>query len=77
MKGKKWRMSGSLKILLCIFWLFAIILPLVRMLFSVISDTPTPDIVSAREVIVCSTRSVFFGRQLYFVNSRSIICPMF
>ena len=32
MKGKKWRMSGSLKILLCIFWLFAIILPLVRML---------------------------------------------
>ena len=32
MKGKKWRMSGSLKVLLCIFWLFAIILPLVRML---------------------------------------------
>ena len=32
MKGKKWRMSGSLKILLCVFWLFAIILPLVRML---------------------------------------------
>ena len=32
MKGKKWRMSGSLKVLLCVFWLFAIILPLVRML---------------------------------------------
>lgn len=32
MKGKKWRMSGSLKVLLCIFWLFAIIFPLVRML---------------------------------------------
>ena len=32
MKSKKWTMSSSLKILLCIFWLFAIILPLVRML---------------------------------------------
>ena len=29
---KKWSMSGSLKILLCVFWLFAIILPLIRML---------------------------------------------
>ena len=35
-KGKttkaKWTMSSSLKILLCVFWLFAIILPLFRML---------------------------------------------
>ena len=29
---KRWTMSDSLKILLCIFWLFAIILPLLRML---------------------------------------------
>ena len=29
---RKWTMSGSLKILLCVFWLFAIILPLLRML---------------------------------------------
>ena len=29
---KSWTMSGTLKILLCIFWLFAIILPLVKML---------------------------------------------
>lgn len=29
---RKWTMSGPLKFLLCIFWLFAIILPLIRML---------------------------------------------
>ena len=29
---RKWTMSSSLKILLCVFWLFAIILPLARML---------------------------------------------
>lgn len=32
MTSKKWTMSRSLKILLCIFWLVAIILPLIRML---------------------------------------------
>lgn len=32
MRVKKWTMSTSLKILLCIFWLFAIVLPLIRML---------------------------------------------
>ena len=32
MKRRKWTMSTSLKVLLCIFWLFAIILPLIRML---------------------------------------------
>ncbi len=37
MNRKKWTMSGSLKILLCIFWLFAIILPLFRMLSTMAS----------------------------------------
>lgn len=34
---RKWRMSTSLKILLCLFWLFAIILPLARMLSTMAS----------------------------------------
>ena len=34
---QKWTMSTSLKILLCIFWLFAIILPLARMLSTMAS----------------------------------------
>ena len=29
---KRWRMSDSLKIVLCVFWLFAIVLPLIKML---------------------------------------------
>ena len=37
MTKRKWTMSGSLKILLCIFWLFAIILPLIRMLSTMAS----------------------------------------
>ena len=34
---KKWKMSTTLKIVLCIFWLFAIVLPLVRMLTTMAS----------------------------------------
>ena len=34
---KKWKMSTTLKIFLCIFWLFAIVLPLVRMLTTMAS----------------------------------------
>lgn len=34
---KKWTPSTALKILLCIFWLFAIILPLIRMLSNMVS----------------------------------------
>ena len=34
---KKWVPSTALKILLCIFWLFAIILPLIRMLSNMAS----------------------------------------
>ena len=34
---KKWKMSTALKILLCVFWLFAIILPLLRMLMTMSS----------------------------------------
>lgn len=34
---KKWKMSTTLKIVLCIFWLFAIVLPLVRMLMTMAS----------------------------------------
>lgn len=34
---KKWKMSTALKIVLCIFWLFAIVLPLVRMLATMAS----------------------------------------
>ena len=40
--GRKWTLSNALKILLCIFWIFAIILPLVRML----STMATVDVVS-------------------------------
>ncbi len=42
MSRKKWTMSSSLKILLCVFWLFAIILPLIRML----STMATVDIIT-------------------------------
>ena len=34
---RKWKMSTTLKIVLCIFWLFAIVLPLVRMLMTMAS----------------------------------------
>lgn len=34
---KKWKISTALKIFLCIFWLFAIVLPLVRMLMTMAS----------------------------------------
>lgn len=37
MKIRKWTMSRSLKILLCVFWLFAIILPLIRMLSTMVT----------------------------------------
>ncbi len=48
MKSKKWTMSSSLKILLCIFWLFAIILPLVRML-STMATVNVVDIITAKK----------------------------
>ena len=44
----KWTMSRSLKILLCIFWLFAIILPLIRML-STMATVDVGAIISARK----------------------------
>ena len=45
---RKWSMSGSLKILLCIFWLFAIILPLIRML-STMSTVDVGAVISTRK----------------------------
>ena len=45
---KKWTMSTSLKILLCIFWLFAIILPLVRML-STMATVDVGAVISTRK----------------------------
>lgn len=45
---KKWSMSASLKILLCIFWLFAIILPLIRML-STMATVDIGAVISARK----------------------------
>lgn len=48
MNVKKWTMSRSLKILLCIFWLFAIILPLVRML-STMATVDVAAVISARK----------------------------
>ncbi len=35
--GRRWTMSDSLKLLLCLFWLFAIVLPLIRMLSTMAS----------------------------------------
>lgn len=37
MNDRKWTMSTTLKILLCVFWLFAIVLPLIRMLSTMAS----------------------------------------
>lgn len=37
MTRKKWTLSGSLKVLLCVFWVVAIILPLIRMLSTMAS----------------------------------------
>lgn len=45
---RKWTPSGSLKILLCVFWLVAIILPLVRML-STMATVDVEAIISARK----------------------------
>lgn len=45
---KKWSMSGALKILLCIFWIFAIILPLFQML-STMSTVDVGAIISTRK----------------------------
>ena len=48
MNRKKWTMSRSLKILLCIFWLFAIILPLIRMLSTMV-NVDVGAVISARK----------------------------
>ena len=48
MKTRKWSMSGSLKLLLCVFWLFAIILPLVRML-STMATVDVGAVIGARK----------------------------
>ncbi len=48
MTGKKWSMSTPLKILLCIFWLFAIILPLLRML-STMAEVDVGAVIGARK----------------------------
>ena len=45
---KRWTMSTSLKILLCIFWLFAIILPLIRML-STMATVDVGAVISAKK----------------------------
>ena len=45
---KKWAISDSLKILLCIFWLFAIVLPLIRML-STMSSVDIVAIIGSRK----------------------------
>lgn len=37
MNDRKWTMSTTIKILLCVFWLFAIVLPLIRMLSTMAS----------------------------------------
>ena len=47
-QGKRWTMSSSLKILLCIFWLFAIILPLIRML-STMAEIDIGAVISTRK----------------------------
>ncbi|MBQ4253038.1 MAG: ABC transporter permease subunit [Erysipelotrichaceae bacterium] len=48
MNRRKWSMSGSLKVLLCVFWLFAIILPLIRML-STMATVDVRAVISARK----------------------------
>lgn len=62
---KKWTPSSALKILLCAFWLIAIILPLVRML-STMSSVDVPAVLSTRKfsralrqsLIVSSTATI-------------------
>ncbi len=46
--GRRWTMSGTLKILLCIFWLFAIVLPLARML-STMADVDVGAIIRTKK----------------------------
>ena len=48
MSIRKWTMSRSIKILLCIFWLFAIVLPLFRML-STMATVDVGKVLSARK----------------------------
>lgn len=48
MRIKRWNMSGSLKVLLCFFWLVAIILPLIRML-STIATVDVGAVIGARK----------------------------
>lgn len=56
--GKKWTMSSSLKILLFIFWLFAIILPLVRML-STMTTVDVGAVIGARKFSKALRQSLF------------------
>ena len=56
--GKRWALSGSLKILLCIFWLFAIILPLIRML-STMSTVDVGAVISTRKFSKALRQSLF------------------
>ncbi len=54
---KRWTMSTPLKILLCIFWLFAIILPLIRML-STMATVDVGAIISAKKFSKALTQSL-------------------
>ena len=55
---RKWTMSSSLKILLCIFWLFAIILPLIRML-STMATVDVGAVIGARKFSKALRQSLF------------------
>ena len=57
MRIRKWRMSGPLKALLCVFWLFAILLPLVRML-STMASTDIGAVLSTRKFSRALTQSL-------------------
>ena len=55
---KTWTMSRSLKILLCIFWFVAIILPLIRML-STMATVDIGAVIGARKFSKALRQSLF------------------
>ncbi len=57
MSRKTWKISGPLKILLCVFWLFAIVLPLIRML-STMATVDIGAVIGARKFSKALTQSL-------------------
>ena len=67
MSRKKWTMSTALKILLCVFWLFAIVLPLARML-STMATVDVGAVISTRKFSKALRQSLTVSATATFIS---------